>query len=115
MEFGVDAGIPWIQGNVPIYTGALRDNIRAFLRDFAAPVAELGLPLVSCWNVELRSQHSNVVLQIFEERLDESSPAFCDPCRIIGAFQEWFRKLALLQAFNSDTCWPSARAYSLVQ
>ncbi|CAL8471780.1 g11322 [Coccomyxa elongata] len=84
MDRGTDAGVPWIQGDQTTYTGAFRDNIRAFLKDFGTPVADLGLPLVSCWNVDLRSQQSTIHLQVYEERLNDHSPAFCDPCRIIG-------------------------------
>ncbi|EIE21728.1 hypothetical protein COCSUDRAFT_47922 [Coccomyxa subellipsoidea C-169] len=84
MDPGVDAGVPWIQGQAPVYTGAFRDNIRAFLKEYGTPVVDLGLPLVSCWNVELRSQQSDVRLQVYEERLHDQSPSFCDPCRIIG-------------------------------
>ncbi len=86
MDPGVDAGVPWIQGQAPVYTGAFRDNIRAFLKEYGTPVVDLGLPLVSCWNVELRSQQSDVRLQVYEERLHDQSPSFCDPCRIIGEF-----------------------------
>ena len=84
MDPSAGTGIPWIQGESPVYTGAFRDNVRAFLKDYGTPVVDLGLPLVSCWNVDLRCQQSNVRLQVFEERLNDSSPAFCDPCRIIG-------------------------------
>ena len=86
MDRGTDAGVPWIQGEHTTYTGAFRDNIRAFLKDFGTPVADLGLPLVSCWNVELRSQQSTIQLQVYEERLNDHCPSFCDPCRIIGVW-----------------------------
>ncbi|BDA47154.1 probable PHD finger protein MALE MEIOCYTE DEATH 1 [Coccomyxa sp. Obi] len=84
MDRGTDVGVPWIQGDLPIYTGAFRDNVRVFLKDYGTPVVDLGLPLVSCWNVELRRQQSSVHLQVYEERLNDHSPSYCDPCRIIG-------------------------------
>ncbi len=84
MDLGTDTGVPWIQGDLQTYKGAFRDNVRVFLKEFGTPVVDLGLPLVSCWNVELRSQQSTVQLQVYEERLNDQSPSFCDPCRIIG-------------------------------
>ncbi len=75
---------PWLNDDVQAFPGAFRDNIEAFLRDHAAPVSGLELPNVSAWTVSLRSGDTSVRLQIYEERINEQKPIFCDSCRIIG-------------------------------
>ncbi len=75
---------PWLSDEVQVFPGAFRDNIRAFLRDHAAPVSGLELPNVSAWTLSLRAGDTNVRLQIYEEQINEQKPVFCDSCRIIG-------------------------------
>lgn len=75
---------PWIAEDIRPFSGALRDNIRTFLGDHAAPVPVLEVPNVSAWTALLRSGDTTLRLQIYEELLNEHKPVFCDPCRIIG-------------------------------
>ena len=75
---------PWLTDDVRTFPGAFRDNIKAFLRDHAAPVPGLDLPHVSAWTAQLRCRDTNVRLQIYEEQISEQKPVFCDSCRIIG-------------------------------
>ena len=75
---------PWVIGGVPPYTGAFRDNVRAFLTAHGTAVEDVGQPSVSCWLVHLEGDHSTGRLYVYEEELDVERPAVCDACRIIG-------------------------------
>ena len=77
-------GTPWLRGSAPLYTGAFRDNVRAFLTAHGTPVEDLGQPNVSCWMVHLQGHDTTLRLYVYEEELDVARPAVCDACRIIG-------------------------------
>lgn len=84
MSPALDKDTPWISRDDIVYTSAFKDNIRAFLSAHGAPIPDIGLQKISCWKVALHSAKSTVVLQVYEERLNEKNAGFCDPCRIIG-------------------------------
>ena len=83
-SFSGSEDFPWLQDEVQAFSGAFRDNIKAFLRDHAAPVPGLEVPHVSAWTALLRCKDASVRLHIYEEQLNEQNPVFCDSCRIIG-------------------------------
>lgn len=84
MPDDVSNSTPWLGGSVLPYTGAFRDNVRAFLTAHGTPVEDVGQPNVSCWMVPLQGDDSTIRLYIYQEELDVERPAVCDACRIIG-------------------------------
>ena len=85
MQKSLGSSTPWLVQGVEPYAGAFRDNVREFLSAHGTPGPAVDQPHVSCWLVDLRGSQNSVKLHVYEEALDEQCPAFCDPCRIVGA------------------------------
>lgn len=88
---GPPPDVPWLvpRPDVP-WNAPFRDAVDAFLSQYGTLVADLGLPNVSAWVVELGASSGTPLgtrthLHVYEERVDEHTPTVCDPCRIIGA------------------------------
>ena len=88
---GPPPDVPWLvpRPDVP-WNAPFRDAVDAFLSQYGTLVADLGLPNVSAWVVELGARSGTLPgarphLHVYEERVEEHTPTVCDPCRIIGA------------------------------
>ena len=75
---------PWFTQDAPELLHSFDTNVGILVKELGTTVVVPWLPNVSCWTINLRSAHAELQLQVYKERLEESTSAICDQCRIIG-------------------------------
>lgn len=78
---------PWFTKEVPELPHSFDTNVGILVKELGTTVVVPWLPNVSCWTVDLRSAHTGLQLQVYKERLEESTSTICDQCRIIGKYE----------------------------
>jgi hypothetical protein len=85
---------------LPLYSDAFRVNVKDLLHTHARKITVPGWRRSAVYVLPLRCGSSTLLLQVYEEKLNDKQGLVCEQCRCMG---EWAACIRVAEAFGSST------------